>query len=46
MDTDCYSDRSFAERLPAVISLPDESDVVGDPLKTFLGLVPVSLVAA
>lgn len=45
-DTNCYSDWSFTERLPAVISLPDVSDVVGDPLKTFLCLVPVSLVAA
>lgn len=46
MDTNCYSDRSFTERLPAVISLPDVSDGAGDPLKTFLCLVPVSLVAA
>lgn len=46
MDTNCYPARRFTERPPAVIPLPDLSDIAGDPLKTFLRVVPLSLIAA
>ena len=46
MGTSCYPASIFTEKPPAVIPLSDVPDTAGEPLKTLLHVVPVSLMAS